>query len=403
MSDFDGGAQAPADSSPVSSHEGGGIPIQENSPRTPELGSQTPVAEKPPAPEPKPEAKPEPSKSNREALEKAFSEVKARKEGEKPAAQPKDAKPTEAQKEPQKPETARQPDGRFAPREGAQQAPEAQQQPTQNQGQPPAQSSPHRDAPSRFDDAAKSEWQNAPESVKGAIHRTIRELEQGHQKYKADAEAFEPIRKYADMAKQAGQPLDKVLETYVGLEHMIEQNPIGALEKIAQMKGFTLRQVAEHVLGQDPDQQAHQRDHEIMSLKQTIARLEQQVGGVTQTFQRQAEEKTLASVQEFAASHPRFDELAEDIGFFLTAGRAQDLAGAYELAERLNPAPSPSKPLIPADSTAPAQTRTEGQPNPAGQKSISGAPSSGSDPTRSAPPSSSNREALRKAFARQGL
>lgn len=400
MSDFDGGAAAPADSAPVSPSTGS-VPIQENAPRTPELGSQTPVAEKPPAPvEPKPETKPEPSKSNREALEKAFNEAKAKKDADKPVAAPKDPAPP---KEPQKAENVRQPDGRFAPREGTQQAPEAQQQAPQAPTQQPAQSSPHRDAPSRFDDAAKTEWANAPESVKGAIHRTIRELEQGHQKYKADAEEFESVRQFAEMAKRGGGSLRTALETYAGLEHMIDQNPIGALEKIAQMKGFSLRQVAERVLGKEPDQEAGARDQEMIGLKQTIARLEQQVGGVAQTFQQQAQEKTLASVQEFASKKPRFDELADDIGFFLTSGRATDLSEAYQLAERLNPAPSSSRPLIPADIPAPAQTRTESQPNPAGQKSISGSPSVGSDPTRAMPPSSNNREALRKAFARQGL
>lgn len=396
MTDFDGGAGAPADGGSVSSHESS-VPIQENAPRTQELGSQTPVAEKPaPAAEPKPDAKPEPSKSNREALEKAFNEAKAKKEADKPAPQPKQ----EAQREPQKAESARDEGGRFAPKEGAQQAPEARQQTTQNPGQQTTSNSPHATAPSRFDDAAKGEWEKAPESIKGAIHRTIRELEQGHQKYRADAEEFESVRKFSDMAKQSGTTLNKALEQYVELETGMKQNPIGTMERIAQMHGFSMRQVAEHIMGQTPDQQASQRDQEIISLRQQLADVQKQLGGVTETFQKQQNDQTLSQVQAFAAQHPRFDELADAISKEIQHGYS--LEEAYDRADRLNPAANP-KPLIPADISAPAQTRTEGQPNPAGQKSISGAPSSGSDPTRSAAPSQNNREALRKAFAKQGL
>jgi hypothetical protein len=45
-------------------------------------------------------------------------------------------------------------------------------------------------------------------------------------------------------------------------------------------------------------------------------------------------DSTHDSVTKFAAVHPRFEELSEDIVFFLDTGRANDLAEAYSLAER---------------------------------------------------------------------
>jgi hypothetical protein len=39
---------------------------------------------------------------------------------------------------------------------------------------------------------------------------------------------------------------------------------------------------------------------------------------------------------KFAAAHPRFEELSEDIVFFLDTGRADDLEEAYSLAERFS-------------------------------------------------------------------
>jgi hypothetical protein len=45
---------------------------------------------------------------------------------------------------------------------------------------------------------------------------------------------------------------------------------------------------------------------------------------------------TYDSVVKFAAAHPRFEELSEDIVFFIESGRADDLAEAYDLAERFS-------------------------------------------------------------------
>ena len=47
-------------------------------------------------------------------------------------------------------------------------------------------------------------------------------------------------------------------------------------------------------------------------------------------------DSTTEAVTKFAAAHPRFEELSEDIVFFLDTGRANDLAEAYSLAERFS-------------------------------------------------------------------
>jgi hypothetical protein len=50
----------------------------------------------------------------------------------------------------------------------------------------------------------------------------------------------------------------------------------------------------------------------------------------------------MTGVAKFASdpANPRFEELSDDIAFFLKSGRTKDLAEAYQLAERLNPTPS---------------------------------------------------------------
>ncbi len=108
-------------------------------------------------------------------------------------------------------------------------------------------------------------------------------------------------------------------------------------------------------------------------------------------------------IDDFAKTHPRVAELEADMAFFLKSGRAKDLSEAYDLAERLNPAPKPSaahtgnQPAL-AQTQAPAPAPV----NPAGQKSISGAPTTGSNPVGMKGPTPSIREALKNAKARVG-
>ena len=87
------------------------------------------------------------------------------------------------------------------------------------------------------------------------------------------------------------------------MENQLRADPIKGLEIICQNVGLSLRDVAA-LLGVTPGQGQ---------------------GGADSTHD---------SVTKFAAAHPRFEELSEDIVFFLDTGRANDLAEAYTLAER---------------------------------------------------------------------
>lgn len=391
-----GGADAPAAPSAV--------PVAtDHAPQTQALGSQTPVAEKPPAPPepakqesaPKPE-KAEPSKTAGDAISKALATVKANQEAKAKAAEP--TAPA-AKEEPAKPAQPRSEGGQFASSQPKAEAPAPAPQAQQQSAQP----SPHRDAPARFSPDAKSAWEATSEPVKAEIHRAIRELEQGHQKYRADAEAFDSIRDFDALAKQHGTDLKTALVRYTNMERLLASDPIKGLHELARNMGLPLRDLAAAIVGQAPDQVQSHQDHTIRQLQAQIQQLTQQVGGVSQSIETDKRTAITNQVEKFAEDHPRLDELANDIEFFLTNKRASNLAEAYDLAERLNPAPASTSPA-PAAAPAPApDIPAEPKPlNPAGQKSISGAPSSGSDPANKRPPASNNREALDRAFARVG-
>ena len=372
------------------------------------LGSQTPVAEKP---EPKPQAKEEgPSKSAGDAIRRANEAIKAKeaekaKVADKPepkqAAEPAKAEPKAAPKaEAEKTDApVRSEDGRFAPREkqeGEQAG--AESNPPRKEEQAPDPRNPYREPPSRFSNDAKAAWETAPEPVKAEVHRAIRELEQGHQKYREAAERYENVREYDELARKNGREgLHESLKQIVELENAFQRSPIEGFQKIADHFGIPLRAVAQHIMGQKPEQVEAQRDSTISSLKSEIAQLKQQLGGVTKTIETQRQSETMSKVQQFAKDHPRFDELSADIEFFLKSGRTNDLSEAYDLAERLNPAPTKASPTPVEPAFVPPAPL-----NPAGQKSISGAPSAGSNPANRKPPASSTREALERAFKRAG-
>src|SRR6185312_10569451 len=123
-----------------------------------------------------------------------------------------------------------------------------------------------------------------------------------------------------------------------------------------------------------------------------LAAIKEQVGGVTGHIQQQQEATVMSQIEAFTKDHPRFDELSDDIAFFLQHKRANDLQEAYELAERLKPAPVKASlsPVIPEQPEAHTLR---------GQKSVAGSPSAGSSPAKGKP-SPSIKEALQRALAK---
>ena len=233
------------------------------------------------------------------------------------------------------------------------------------------------------------------------------------------AEAFEPIRQYADMAKQSGTDLATALQRYTGMEQELRRNPIAGLQAVVANLGIknpqtgmpvTLRDIAAHVLGQKPDQVASQHEASNQQLRQQVAQLQQQISGVTQHVQSQQQEARVASVASewdgFKASNPRATELEPYMAEFLQKYPApanmpvrERLADAYAFAAAKFPSPTGAHT---ADQLAPlAQTQAQPKPiNPAGQKSVSGAPSGKAEvATRKL----SRKEAINKAMSQIGL
>lgn len=265
-------------------------------------------------------------------------------------------------------------DGKFAPK--AETAPE----PPGPQADPaPAEAAP--DIASQFNnDGARAAWAAVPAEVKAEVSRRFGEMESG---LRTHQERWEPLKRYDEMARAGGTSLAEALDKYVGIEQALAQNPLQGLDLVCRNLGTDLRTIAAHVMGQP----APEKDAEVGQLRQQLQAMAQELNGY-RAEKKQVTEKT---VTDFFTAHPRANELATDIAFWVQNGF--DLEAAYKRAEALNPLPTSPQTAVPT----PAAPQT-----PPANLSISGSPATGSNPA-AATPALSGRQATEWAFAQAGL
>jgi hypothetical protein len=274
----------------------------------------------------------------------------------------------------------------------------------------------YKEPPSGFDTAAKAEWEAVPESVRGAMHRRAQEMEQGIEKYRTDAQEYEPVKRYAEMAKQSGTTLDQALGRYVEMENALRRDPMAGLQAVVANLGLTkqdgspvtLRDVAASIMGQKPDQIASRQEATIANLTRQLQEVTQKIGGFQEHIEQQqyraVETSANSAWQSFQEQNPRAAELEPDMATFLRKYPAPDnipiierLSDAYSWAVAKSPtgAHTAAPPLV--------QTQIAPKPNPAGQKSISGAPGGNAPLQRSRSTQSSLADDIETAMRRAGI
>lgn len=244
-------------------------------------------------------------------------------------------------------------------------------------------------APAHFLPRAKEKWGTVDADVRGEVYRTIENLEKGIEQGREDREFRKSIRTFEDMAKQAGTSVPAAIERYVAIDQELRNNPENALKQILQTVGLTPQQYAQHVMGQAQQQQQNPALAQTNALQQQVQALTQKIEQLTQGTQQDREAARLSEMERsviapFAAEHPRYAELQDDIVFFLNSGKVPSnlpernrLEVAYDMAERINPTgrSAVSEPLNPAPN---AQRPL----NPAGTKSVKGSLSYGAEVPR---------------------
>lgn len=251
------------------------------------------------------------------------------------------------------------------------------------------------DPPARFLPKAKEAWINVPHSVRDDVYRMEQEHETERAQTKQVVERYESIREFDEIAQKNGRQLKDSLAKVVQVETALARNPIMGLDMILREIGprkadgspLSLYEIAHHIAKQSP-QQFQQTQQQAISQQQAQQREQEQSGEVQQLRSElqsiQAERMAEKIIAPFQAGHPRYQELQEDIAFFLKSGKipaslspVERLEAAYDMAERINPA-SKSDALQATDATVAAKPAPA---DDAGAKSIRGAPSGGSDPS----------------------
>ena len=349
-----------------------------------------------------------PESKRSDAVRKAIDKALVDGDGDDVKPEPK-AKP-EVKAEPK-------PDAKVEPKPEA--TKEAETAPpgakTDAQEKTPPKPSAYREPPSGFDDAAKKEWEAVPESVRGAVHRRAQEMERGIHKYRQDAEQFEPVRQFAEMAKQGGTDLPTALHRYVGMENELRRDPISGLQAVVANLGLkkpdgsavTLRDVAANIMGQSPDQAASRQEATISQMSQRLAQQDRQIEELM-TFAQSAKETQAKAVAgdewtNFQRDNPDAKDLEKEMADAL---QMQNAAAYPSLTERLRHAYAVARSLNPsvAHTDIPPLVQTQTAPraaNPAGQKSISGAP--GAIDARPNARKLSRRESIDKAMRAAGI
>ena len=346
----------------------------------------------------------------RQAVERAFEKAKATAET-KAATDAKERGKTagEERGKSDQEKTERPRDrGRFVSAKSAEAPPATEagrpgEQPAQRYA-PLAETAPYRDPPPRFSDAAKADWAGVPESVRGATDLVMRQYEQGIQQYRQVAEAFQEVGDYYHQARQDGTNLRTVLDNYTGMERKLRGDLFGGLELIIHNLGMqhpdgrrvTAHDVAAAYLQQSPEQRRlTQQGNYAQAQHAQLQQIQQEQQRLATHFQQmqyqQRFSQSRSMIDQFADSHPGFDERSDLIKQELDHG--YPLHVAYERAMKLRPGNG---------STQAAQTRnTSAQTRDEIDRSISGAPTNGAAASYRTPKKSgSNREALSTALRR---
>lgn len=213
-----------------------------------------------------------------------------------------------------------------------------------------------------------------PEGVRGDVYRMAREYEGAYQRYRGDHEEMNNIRNFHEMATQHGTTLARALNNYVSMEQKLRTDLVGGLDVIVnnlnlrtqEGQKIGIRDVAYHILNQNPEQhRLIQQGNAQQAQMHQIGALHQEMAGLKTAINQMHTERvfgqTRSAVDQFADSHPRFDELGGVIEQEVKLGF--DLETAYQRADRLYPSNAAAQ-----TRTAPAQTRQD--------KSIYGAPES---------------------------
>jgi hypothetical protein len=359
--------------------------------------SSTPKEEKP-----EPAKKPDLDTAIKTAFEKSKAQSEAKKaEKPEPKAEANPAKPDPAQAAKPaetaeaKAERERAADGKFVSKEPKEPS-ASTAEPADGSGQDgkaqarPSEGRDYTKPPAHFLPRAKEAWASVNPDVQGEVHRMVQNYEKGISEHKEASERWKELEPFHKEATAAGTTVPEYIRNVRAIEQLILTNPEEGIRRVLATANITPEQYARHVLQKSQQQAQNPQAAQQDQLGHTIQQLQRQIAQMEQRDREREEAAKLESVAnkfiapfKAEAGHERYDELEGDIAFFLNSGKIpsnlserERLEAAYDMAERINPAPKF------AQSMEPGTQASVRQLDPAGKKSVTGSPTPGLSTTR---------------------
>lgn len=228
---------------------------------------------------------------------------------------------------------ARTPDGKFAPKESAEDKVSAEGQPA------PEQAAPSRKAPSSWKPAAQEAFLKAdrgepltPEEIRlltseaerreSDFHRGVSEFKSHSERAKAYDQAIAP---YQTHLQNLGVDAPTAISALMRADYTLRNS-----DPVTKAQYF--RQLANEY-GIDLNQEVPQVDPNTEYLMRQMDALRQQQEMWQNQFRQQEQTKAQHELSQFAtAERPHFDAVRNDMADLLETGKAKDLQEAYEMA-----------------------------------------------------------------------
>lgn len=195
--------------------------------------------------------------------------------------------------------------------------------------------------PSALKPEYKAEWAKLPKNWRGEFYRRESDFHKGIEPYKTGHSSYEKLQKeilapFQSRIQASGLPQEQYIKEFLMLDHVLAsgtpQQKAQAVAAFAKHYSIDLTQYGK------PEAQ-QQMDPTVRALQDKLAHLE---GTLTQrqTAEQQREQQEAASAIEAFKADPKhlyFEDVKDDMAALLGAGRAKDLADAYDKACRVHP------------------------------------------------------------------
>lgn len=244
-----------------------------------------------------------------------------------------------APEEPKTETRTRAADGKFAPKEAAED-PDAG---TSADADPATAAPVATPAPNTWRKEVAAKWSDIPAEVQGEVLRREADFHRGIEQYRSKAEFGAAIERavapYAATLQSLGIGPDRAVAELMAADHRLRHDPphskLAYFAQLASNYGIDIGQLSEVV-----SQQPQAIDPNYAALQQELRQVRGMVESRTLAEQKREQEALHSDILRFASdpSHGHFEQVKGYMAALLQAGQAETLADAYEQAVYANPA-----------------------------------------------------------------